>query len=145
MSAFLSTELGQTAGQTAAPVGYKPEATAYQARLKRIRATFTLASQATTDTLVLGVLPVGCCFAGGELTSSVTLGSSTLAVGNSSSSAKYHVAATVTTADAPSLFGLASALAAGASTSEETVIATIAAAALPAAGTLVFDIYYSMP
>lgn len=147
MAAYLSTELGGSANQTSAPVGYKPRATVYQARLKRMRATFTLASQATTDTLVIGNLPAGATFAFGVLTSSVTLGSSTLAIGISGTAGKYRAAATFTAADTPTFFGTAAQ--AGAAdpglSADEQVIGTIAAAALPASGTLVVDLYYSMP
>ncbi len=147
MPAFLSTELGGSANQTAAPVGYKPRATVYQARLKRLRATFTLATQTTSDTLVIGNLPVGAVFAFGKLTTSVSLGSSTVAIGTTGSTGKYRAAATFTTTNTPTDFGLATEVAASDAglAAEETVFVTIAAASLPASGTLVIDIYYSMP
>lgn len=146
MAAYLSTELGGSANQTAAPTGYKPAATVYQARLKRMRATFTLASQATTDTLVIGTLPPGATFAYGVLNASATLGATaTLAIGPSTSTGKYRAAATFTTANTPTFFGVNAPVAADPLTAEETVIGTIAAAALPASGTLVVDIFYSMP
>jgi hypothetical protein len=146
MAAYLSNELGGSAGQTAAPVGYKPTATVYGAHLKRMRATFTMASQATTDTLVLGKLPPGATFAFGTITASATVGASaTLAVGTSGSTGKYRAAAVHTTANAPVLFGVAAPVAADPLTAEEEVIVTIAVAALAAAGTLVFDIFYSQP
>ena len=59
MAAYLSTELGGSANQTSAPTGYKPSATVYGARLRRLRGTFTYASQTTSDTLVVGTLPAG--------------------------------------------------------------------------------------
>lgn len=147
MPAYLSTELGGSANQTAAPVGYKPRATVYQARLKRLRASFTLATQTTSDTLVVGNLPVGAVFAYGKLTTSVSLGSSTLAIGITGTTGKYRAAATFTATDTPTDFGPATQIAvsdAGLS-AEETVFATIGAASLPASGTLVIDLYYSMP
>lgn len=147
MAAYLSTELGGSANQTAPPVGYRPTADAYQARLKRMRATFTLASQATTDTLVFGTLPAGATFAFGLITSSASLGASaTLAIGIAGATGKYRAAATHTTPNVPALFGLAAPVAAADPLSaDEQVIGTIAAADLPAAGTLVVDIFYSMP
>jgi len=147
MPAFLSTELGGSANQTVAPVGYKPRASVYHARLKRLRATFTLASQATTDTLVVGNLPPGATFAYGIINASVTLGSSTVAVGITGATGKYRAAAAFTTADTPTLFGddAAQAAADPALTAEENVFVTIASAALPASGTLVIDMFYSMP
>ena len=147
MPAFLSTELGGSANQTVAPVGYKPRASVYHAKLKRMRATFTLASQATTDTLVIGNLPPGATFAYGIINASATLGSSTVAVGITGATGKYRAAAAFTTADTPTLFGddAVQAAADPALTAEENVFVTIASAALPASGTLIIDMFYSMP
>lgn len=144
MSAYLSTELGGSANQTSAPVGYRPAATVYMARMKRMRATFTLASQATTDTLVVGNLPAGATVAFGVLNASATLGSSTLAIGIAGTTGKYRAAA-VFTAAAPTLFGVVGATSGDPLAAEEQVIVTIAAADLPSTGTLEIDIYYSMP
>ena len=147
MVAYLSTELGGAANQTAAATGYRPTATVYQARLKRMRATVTLATQTVSDTLVLGILPAGATFAYGVINATATLGASaTLAIGISGTTGKYRAAATFTTADTPTFFGTAAT--AGSSTpltAEETVIGTIAGASLPSSGTLVVDLYYSMP
>lgn len=147
MSAYLSTELGGSANQTAAPTGYKPRATVYGARVKRMRGTFTLASQATTDTLVVGNLPCGATFAYGVITASATLGTSTIAIGTSASTGKYRAAATFTAVDTPTMFGPAAVVGAAdpALAADEQVIVTIATAALPSSGTLVIDLYYSMP
>lgn len=147
MAAYLSTELGGSANQTSAPVGYKPRATVYGARLKRLRATFTYASQATTDTLVVGNLPAGATFAFGMLTTSVTTATATLAIGISGSTGKYRAAAAFTTADTPTTFGPATVIGAAdpALSAEENVFVTIGTAALPASGTLVVDLFYSMP
>ena len=147
MAAYLSTELGGSANQTSAPVGYKPRASVYGGRLKRLRGTFTLASQATTDTLVVGNLPAGATFAFGVITASATLSTSTVAIGISGTTGKYRAAGTFTSADTPTLFGTAATIGATdpALTAEEQVFITIATAALPSSGTLVVDIYYSMP
>ena len=147
MTAYLSTELGGSANQTAAPTGYKPRATVYGARLKRLRATFTLATQTTSDTLVVGNLPVGATFAFGVIVSSVSLGSSTLAIGITGTTNKYRAAAVFTAVDTPTLFGPASVIGAAdpALAADEQVFATIAGASLPASGTIVIDLYYSMP
>lgn len=147
MATYLSTELGGSANQTAAPVGYKPRASVYGGRLKRLRATVTLASQATTDTLQLGNLPAGAVFAFGVINTSASLGSSTLAIGISGATGKYRAAATFTSTDTPTMFGLAVEEAASDAglAAEQTVIGTIASAALPSSGTLVVDLFYSIP
>src|SRR5574340_1348419 len=109
MSAFLSTELGKTANQTAAPTGYKPDATTTGGTLRSVRCSFTLASQATTDTLVFGNLPAGCTFSHGILLGDTSLGTSTLAIGIAGATGKYRAAATFTATDTPTLFGTAAA------------------------------------
>lgn len=114
------------------------------ARVRRYRATHTLASQATTDSLYFAQLPAGVVFCYGVLTASVTLGTSTLAIGISGTTGKYRTAAVFTAVDTPTLFGNASAI--GNQTplaSAEDVIGTIAVAALPAAGALITDLYVS--
>ena len=154
MATYLSAELSgvnATANQTAAvSASYKPRATVYGARVKRLRATFTLGSTAvtTSDVLQVGNLPAGATFAFGIITASATMGASaTLAIGNASSTGKYRAAATFTSADTPTLFGLTAAVGAAdpALSAEETVIVTIGTASLPTSGTLVIDLYYSMP
>lgn len=146
MAAYLSTDLTGSANQTSVPVGYKPAATVYGARLKRLRGSFTLNTQTTSDTLVIGNLPTGATFAYGKLTSSVSLGSSTVAIGITGTTGKYRAAATFTTADTPTDFGTAATVASATPlAAEEQVFVTIATASLPASGTLVVDLYYSIP
>jgi hypothetical protein len=77
------------------------------------------------------------------MTSSVSLATSTVAIGIAGTAAKYRAAAVFTTVDVPTNVGPArwprrrrrTALA-------ETLIATVTTAALPAAGTLIFEIEY---
>lgn len=147
MATYLSKELanGSTGLETSAPVGWKPKASVYGARLKRLRASFVLASQTTSDILQLGNLPAGSVFAFGVINSTATLGSSTLAVGVSGATGQYRAAATFTTANTPTFFGLAAAESDVESTAETTVIGTIAGATLPSSGTLVVDLFYSAP
>jgi hypothetical protein len=152
MAEYLSAELSGTTGAggsvlTTAPVGYKPVATVYGARLKRMRATYTLSATAvtTSDTLAIGNLPAGASFAYGVINASVTMGASaTIAIGTTGSTGKYRAGA-VFTAAAPTLFGVAAAAGGDPLAAEEKVFATIAVASLPTSGTLVIDIYYSMP
>lgn len=155
MPEYLSAELSGTNGSggsvlTTVPVGYKPRSTVYNARVKRLRATFTLSATAvtTSDTLYIGNLPAGATFAFGILTASVTMGASaTLAIGTTGSTGKYRAAAVFTAADTPTLFGVNTAVGAAdpALAAEEKVFITIGAASLPTSGTLVVDLYYSIP
>lgn len=145
MAAYLSTDLTGSANQTTVPAGYKPSATVNQARLKRLRGLFTYATQTTSDTLVIGNLPTGATIAFGAITTSVSTGSATLAVGITGTTGKYKAAGAVTTADVPQLFGLASAVGSAPLAAEEQVFVTIGTASLPGSGTLVVDLYYSLP
>ena len=122
----------------------KPSASVVGGRLRRFRATITLASQADGDTVVLAKVPAGHVFAYGVLTGSASLGSSTIAIGISGTAGKYRAAA-AHTATVPTFFGVASAVAGAALTAEETVILTNTTAALPSSGTLVVDLYFSAP
>jgi len=121
-------------------------------RVRRFRTVVTLASQAE-GTYPAVRIPPGHTFAYGILTSSVSLGSSTVAIGIAGTTGKYRAAA-VHTATTPTFFGTAAA-AGGNPTSgkvgsspkgtgtDEDVILTVAAAALPSSGTLVVDLYFS--
>jgi hypothetical protein len=113
-------------------------------RLRRFRATITLASQADGDTVTLATVPAGYAFAYGVLNASATLGSSTIAIGVAGTAAKYRAAA-VFTAAAPTLFGLSTAVDDAPLSAAETVILTNTTAALPSSGTLIVDLYFSAP
>ena len=113
--------------------------------IRRFRASFTMASQASGDTITLAVVPAGYRFAYGIINASATMGASaTVAIGTASSAGKYRAAA-VFTAAAPTLFGVNTAADDDALTDAETVILTIAVAALPSSGTAYVDLYYSAP
>lgn len=111
-------------------------------RLRRFRATITLASQADGDTVTLAKVPAGYAFAFGVINASATLGSSTVAIGVAGTAGKYRASA-VFTAAAPTLFGVVGAVDDAPLTASETVILTNTTAALPSSGTLVVDLYYS--
>lgn len=149
MAIYLSRELAgsNTANQTTAPVGYRNRASSQLANLRRVRGTITLGTQTTSDTIVIGELPAGATFAYGILTSTVSLGSSTIAVGITGTTGKYRAAATFTATDTPTMFGTTATVGADdpALAANETVFITIAAASLPASGTLVVDLVYSYP
>ena len=113
-------------------------------RVRRFRATITLASQAIDDTVVLAQGPAGYAFAYGILNASATLSTSTIAIGIAGTAAKYRAAA-VFTAAAPTLFGVSTAVDDVPLTAQETVILTNTTAALPASGTLIVDLYFSAP
>lgn len=103
----------------------------------------------TADTIVVAYPGAGETFLKGVVTSSVTLGTSTIAIGTSASSGKYRAAATFTAPDTPTLFGVAAnqlgvggAQAAKLLAPEEIII-TIGVASLPSSGTLIVDLYFA--
>ena len=100
----------------------------------------------TADNVLLARLPSGGSFAFGILTTSATLGSAVVAIGTNkvhASNGQYRAAGTFTTADTPTLFGLAAAVSGGALSADTPVYLTCATANLPTAGTLIVDLYYS--
>lgn len=105
-------------------------------------AVVTMATQTTSDTIVVGVLPKGSIFLYGILNNSATMGASaTVAIGITGTTGKYRAAATKTTT-VPEVFGV------GGNhgvvlTAAETVFITIAVASLPAAGTFSVQLFYA--
>lgn len=112
-------------------------------RVRRFRNTITLAAQASGDTITCQPIPAGHVFCFGVLLTTVTLGSSTIAIGVSGTPAKFRAAATFTAVETPTLFGLSTAADDDFLTSTETPLITIAAATMPGSGKLVVDFYYS--
>lgn len=142
MAQTYSTELAPT--QTT-PAGIPSAFSGYGANDRRYRASITLASQASGDTIVLANVPAGMIFAGGVIVTDTSLGTATVAVGTATSAAKYKAAATLTATDTPTNFGKASAYAQSALTGQEQIILTVGTAALPASGQMVVDLYFSGP
>ena len=139
MADLFSTE---AAGLLSRPV-VKPSVGAYGGRMRRYRATITLAAQATTDNILLAILPAGSVYAVGMLTASVTLATAVIAIGTNkvhASNGQLRAAATFTAVDTPTPFGLAAALGGAALTADTSIYLTIATAALPGAGTVVVDL-----
>ena len=140
MATYYSAEL---AGQYSNPV-VKPSApNGVNSKLRRFTATITLASQTTSDTIVIGQIPAGMDFCYGVLTSSVTLGTSTVAIGYTGATGAYRAAAAFTSVDTPTLFGVTAQVKAAPLAAEQQVFITIGTASLPASGTLIVDLYFA--
>jgi hypothetical protein len=110
-------------------------------RVRVLREKITLATQTTSDTIVLGILPKGATFLYGMLTTSVTLATATIAIGIAGTTGKYRAGAVFTATDTPTLFGDDAAMLTKL-TSAETVFITIGVASLPGSGNLLVDLYY---
>jgi|TARA_R110000822_G_scaffold103990_3_gene230687 hypothetical protein len=138
MTVLYSAEMNDLLGTVPASL---PSGGVVDGNVRVKRATITLASQATSDTIVIAKAAEGETFLYGVTQASATLGSSaTVAIGITGATGKYRAAATHTTT-APVVFGLQAAsvtLAAG-----EEIFITIASAALPSSGTFVVDLYFS--
>jgi hypothetical protein len=106
------------------------------------REKITLASQTTSDTIVVAYPSTGETFLHGVITTDTSLGSSTVAIGIAGATGKYRAAATFTATNTPTVFGVGAAQAAKLTT-DETVFITIATASLPASGTLIVDLYFA--
>ena len=149
MAQYLSNELaGTTTGltqQSAVDRAYRPKASSVGARVKRFRATVNLATQTTSDTILLCNLPAGSTLLFGILNATVSLGTATIAIGISGTTGKYRAAAVFTATDTPTMFGPAAQVGASdpALSADEPVILTIGTASLPASGTLVVDFVVS--
>lgn len=139
MTVFYSTEL---ANITALPV-IKAASAGYGARLIRFRASITLATQTTADTIVVAVVPAGYAFAFGVITTDTSLGSSTVAIGITGTTGLYRTAAVFTATNTPTMFGNAAAIVQATLTADQTIFITTATANLPASGQLVVDMYFS--
>jgi hypothetical protein len=114
-------------------------------KVRCLQASFDLskATQGSSDVLTLGQIPANARIKSIKMTSSVSLGSSTVAIGISGTAAKYRAAGVFTTVDIPTIVGPgAVAKAAAANSVAETLIATVATAALPSSGTLIFEIEF---
>lgn len=123
----------------------RPSALAgYDARVRCYRATINLAAQAIGDTIVLANLPTGAIFAGGEINTDTSLGTATVAIGVSGTAGYFKAAGTQTATNTPTPFGTAAAYAETAPAARQ-VILTVGAAALPANGQLVVQIYVLQP
>jgi hypothetical protein len=137
MTVYYATEL---APRNTVPVG-QVDGSVVNGHVRVHRATITLASQTTSDTIVIGLPNIGDSFLYGVITTDTSLGSSTVAIGITGTTAKYKAAATFTATDTPTLFGKASALTK--LTAAETIFISIGAATFPSSGTLVVDLYFS--
>lgn len=154
MAAFYTLELGGvsgTSGTTGTVDGlpaYRQGATlGVHARLRIARGSYTLQASAVTtaDTLNICIMPAGALFQFGVITTGVTLGTSTVAIGISGTTGKYRAAAVFTTVDTPTMFGVASVVANQTPlAADERIIGTIATANLPTTGqSLVIAMVYS--
>ena len=146
MATFYADEIDSVLDTENADYPEKVRGTISDARVRRYRATIDLSAKTVEsgDTIVLADIPERSAFAFGIINATATMGgTATIAIGVAGTTGKYRAAATFTTANTPTLFGVAAAHAGAENTDTERVIATVAAANLPTSGTLIIDLYYS--
>lgn len=133
-------------GANTAPRGLTPvgqmDGSQQGGNVRVYREIITLAAQTTADTIVVAYPSKGESFLRGVLTASVSLGTSTVAIGVAGATGKYRTAGAFTATDTPTLFGNAAAMAAKLA-ADEAVFITIGTANLPASGTLIVDLYFA--
>ena len=138
MTVFYGTQMTKIDSVAATPgVGF------VHGNVRCFAETVTYATQTTSDTIEVGLLPKGAVFLFGLITTSVSTGSATLAIGITGTTGKYFTAAAYTTVDVPLLFGKTPAVNA-AEAADRTVFITIAAASLPGSGTLNVTLVYAL-
>ena len=140
MTTFYSAEL---TGYASVPV-VKPSATQYSGNVVVYQGSITMAAQATTDTIVYGVVPAGSFFLYGIIDADTSTATATLALGITGTTGKYRAAAAFTTINTPTLFGIAAAsLSTAGLLATETQFVTIGTAALPGAGNLILQQFWA--
>lgn len=120
----------------------KADGSLIKARVRVFTEVITMASQATSNTIAIANADKGWAFMFGIHNASASLGSATVAVGITGSTAKYKAAATFTATDTPTLYGK-TAVQGVKLTAAELLFITIAVAALPSSGTYVHSTYWS--
>jgi hypothetical protein len=142
MALFYSTEVG-----TPAQPVVKSSASVQGGRLRRIRGTFNLATQTNTDSLVIGTLPAGATFAYATILSSAATGSA--AIGSvANANTKFTATAALATTlvfPTPTINTAVRGTIAGQPSEADELIALNPTANLAASGTVIVDVYYSMP
>jgi hypothetical protein len=131
-----------TAPRSTTPIG-QVDGSVQGGHVRVYREKITLASQTTSDTIIVAYPSAGETFLYGVLTSDTSLGgTATIAIGVAGTTGKYRAAGTFTATNTPTLFGVAAGQASKL-TVDETVFITIAAASLPSSGTLIVDLYFA--
>ena len=155
IATLFGPEMGLLTGNTGGNLQSLPAVTKVGARERTWATTLALASQASGTTIGMVRLPMYSIITGITLVTDTSLGSATVALGDSNNATAYMAAQTLTTTQVPQRVGLTAAhgqpittgydCTTGAkSTSYEDIVLTIGAAALPASGNLQLVIEYAM-
>jgi hypothetical protein len=155
VATIFAPEMTALTGNTGGAVQSLPNVTKVGARERVFVTTLVLATQVSTSVIGMARLPLGAIITGITLVTDTSLGSSTIALGDTNSAALYMAAQTLTSTNTPTRVGLASAhgapITAGfdcvsglANKSYEDIVLTIAVANFPASGNLTLIIEYAL-
>jgi hypothetical protein len=155
-----STQMTQLTGNAGGGIQSLPPVTTVGGRERVFVANIGLASQASGSIIGVARLPLGAIITGITLLTDTSLGSATIALGDTNSAALFAAAATLTNVNTPTRVGLAATHGApitagydcttGASTAApkggqyEDVTLTTASASLPSTGNLAIIFEYSI-
>ena len=162
MAIRYSTQMAGLVANAGGAIQSIPPVTVNGGRKRSIVATVPLAAAAIGTTIMIARLPLFCTVTGFTVLNSVSLGSSTIEIGDANTPALFAAAATYTAVDTPTEVGLTSALGTIITTGYdatsgnqvtyaspgeggglyEDVILTVGAAALPGAGQMVVLVEY---
>ena len=143
-----STEMAIVTGNVGGVAQALPTVSLVGGRKRAFVATIALASQASGSIFAVARLPAGAIITEISVITDTSLGSATIAFGDTNSSALYGAAQTLTATQTPTRIGLAATTGVAITTnlydsttgllgkSYEDVVMTVATAALPASGTL---------
>ena len=130
-------------GYNSTPAQLPTADNAYGSKLQVYRAVVTLASQAAADIVKLFKLPAGCVPIALVVNTDTSTSTSTFSIGITGTTAKYRALAAKTTTDTPEVAMKAAANVTNGAmvplAAAEEVILTVAAATMPASGTLTVD------
>lgn len=146
MAETYSNELDGVLNATTEPP-VKAEGYGVGARVRVVRSTIDLASQANGDTIVIAKPQAGMVFSHGLVTTDTSLGTSTISIGDTNDSDGYRADAVLTATNTPEVFGTIPGIN---DTTNGPIVydgstevkITIGTADLPASGRMVVDLVY---
>ena len=160
VATLFSTQMAQITGNTGGAIQSLPPVTTVGGRERVFIANVGLAAQASGAVIGVARFPLGAIITGITLLTDTSLGTSTIALGDTNSAALYAAATTLTNVNTPTRIGLAAthgapittgydcisglATAAPKGGQYEDVVLTVAVAALPALGNLAIIFEYSI-
>ena len=152
MTLSYSTQMAQLTGNAGGAVQSLPGVNTFGGRERTQIANIALATQASGSTIAVARLPLLAVITGIQMITDTSLGTATVALGDTNSAAIYAAAQTLTSTQTPTRVGLAATHGApittgydcqtGLSAPYEDNILTVGTAALPASGNLVIIFEY---